>query len=77
MAQALPLQLGPFLPKLLVAILLLPTNFSAQDPNPFTWGKGTNMLTNIAIKALKTASKGRVPRGGITGGGEVVTVIFG
>lgn len=53
----LPLQLTLFLPKLLVAILLLPTNFSVRDPNPFAWGKGTNMLTNIAIKALKPASK--------------------
>lgn len=56
-AQALPLQLTLFLPKLLVAILLLPTNFSARDPNLFAPGKGTNMLTNIAIKALKPASK--------------------
>ena len=51
------MQLTHFSPNLLVAILLLPTNFSARDPNPFARGKGTNLLTNVAIKALKPTSK--------------------
>lgn len=55
-AQALPLQLSLFLPRLLVANSLLPTIFCARDSNRSA-REGYQLLTNVAIKAFKPAGK--------------------
>ncbi|MGQ0280167.1 tyrosine-type recombinase/integrase [Sphingopyxis sp. Q841] len=65
------MQLDPFLVNLLVRISRLPTNFPCAGFEVAARGEGTNMLTNVALKALKPGPK---PYKKADGGGLFVLV---